>query len=274
MQQNEATIARGPGRCRRPTAVSRPCRERDQTGMRPGDGEGAVVSEHRQLEHRHEGWLAGLARACSRHRWRTIGIWIVLVVAHHRRQRHRSAARSLTSSRSPTRTPSGPPTCSSSGSPSARATRRSSCSRCPRAVWTPATPARPWTRRWRRRRACRACRRSATRSPAPAAGSSARTAGSPSPTSSSPRPSFDVPDRGRGRPARRTRCAAVEGSGVELQFTGPVIQNSEPPATGTSELLGLLAADHHPDRDAGQRGRRGAAHRARAAVGRASACRC
>ena len=29
---------------------------------------------------------------------------------------------------------------------------------------------------------------------------------------------------------------------MELEFTGPVIQNSEPPETGTSELLGLIAA--------------------------------
>ncbi len=33
---------------------------------------------------------------------------------------------------------------------------------------------------------------------------------------------------------------AVDGSGVEVQFTGPVIQNSEPPDTGTSELIGIV----------------------------------
>jgi RND superfamily putative drug exporter len=36
--------------------------------------------------------------------------------------------------------------------------------------------------------------------------------------------------------------AAVEGSGVQAEFTGQVIAAQETPATGTSELLGLLAA--------------------------------
>ncbi len=36
--------------------------------------------------------------------------------------------------------------------------------------------------------------------------------------------------------------AAVEGSGVQAEFTGAVIQAQETPETGTSELLGLLAA--------------------------------
>jgi len=53
--------------------------------------------------------------------------------------------------------------------------------------------------------------------------------------------SFDVPLEDVDQ-LKETTEAAVAGSGVELQFTGPVIQNSEPPATGTSELLGLIAA--------------------------------
>ena len=53
--------------------------------------------------------------------------------------------------------------------------------------------------------------------------------------------SFDVPKEDVDQ-LKETTEAAVAGSGVELQFTGPVIQNSEPPATGTSELLGLIAA--------------------------------
>ena len=35
---------------------------------------------------------------------------------------------------------------------------------------------------------------------------------------------------------------ALEGSGVRAEFTGPVILNSEGPETGTSELLGIIAA--------------------------------
>src|SRR5215207_9309054 len=54
-------------------------------------------------------------------------------------------------------------------------------------------------------------------------------------------PSFDVPKEDVDQ-LKETTEAAVAGSGVELQFTGPVIQNSEPPETGTSELLGLIAA--------------------------------
>jgi putative drug exporter of the RND superfamily len=54
-------------------------------------------------------------------------------------------------------------------------------------------------------------------------------------------PSFDVPTEDVDQ-LKETTLAAVAGSGVELEFTGPVIQNSEPPATGTSELLGLIAA--------------------------------
>ncbi len=33
------------------------------------------------MDHRHEGALAGLARACARHRWRTVLIWIVAAAA-------------------------------------------------------------------------------------------------------------------------------------------------------------------------------------------------
>jgi len=53
--------------------------------------------------------------------------------------------------------------------------------------------------------------------------------------------SFDVPTEDVDELKERT-LAAVEGSGVELEFSGPVILNSEEPATGTSEQLGLLAA--------------------------------
>ncbi len=35
---------------------------------------------------------------------------------------------------------------------------------------------------------------------------------------------------------------ALEGSNVQAEFTGPVVLNSEAPATGTSELLGVIAA--------------------------------
>jgi putative drug exporter of the RND superfamily len=53
--------------------------------------------------------------------------------------------------------------------------------------------------------------------------------------------SFDVPTEDVDQ-LKDTTEAAVAGSGVQLEFTGPVIQNSEPPATGTSELLGIIAA--------------------------------
>jgi len=36
--------------------------------------------------------------------------------------------------------------------------------------------------------------------------------------------------------------AALEGSDVEAEFTGPVVLNSEGPETGTSELIGIIAA--------------------------------
>lgn len=52
---------------------------------------------------------------------------------------------------------------------------------------------------------------------------------------------FDVPTEDVDA-LRGDTGTVVEGSGVELQFTGPVIQGAEPPETGTSELLGLLAA--------------------------------
>jgi RND superfamily putative drug exporter len=54
-------------------------------------------------------------------------------------------------------------------------------------------------------------------------------------------PSFDVRTEDVDQ-LKETTEAAVAGSGVQLEFTGPVIQNSEPPQTGTSELLGLIAA--------------------------------
>jgi RND superfamily putative drug exporter len=52
---------------------------------------------------------------------------------------------------------------------------------------------------------------------------------------------FDVPTKDVDALERDT-LAAVEGSGVQLEFTGPVIQGSEEPQTGTSEMLGLIAA--------------------------------
>jgi hypothetical protein len=39
----------------------------------------------------------------------------------------------------------------------------------------------------------------------------------------------------------------LEDSDVRAEYTGPVILNSETPETGTSELLGILAAAIHPD---------------------------
>ena len=53
--------------------------------------------------------------------------------------------------------------------------------------------------------------------------------------------SFDV-EKSDVDQLKETTLAAVEGSAVQLEFTGPIIQNSEPPQTGTSELLGLIAA--------------------------------
>jgi RND superfamily putative drug exporter len=54
-------------------------------------------------------------------------------------------------------------------------------------------------------------------------------------------PAFDVPVKDVDA-LKRDTLAAVAGSGVQLEFTGPVIQGSEEPQTGTSELLGLIAA--------------------------------
>jgi RND superfamily putative drug exporter len=55
------------------------------------------------------------------------------------------------------------------------------------------------------------------------------------------RQSFDVP-KGDVDALKERTLDAVEGSGLQLEFSGPVILNSEEPATGTSEQLGLLAA--------------------------------
>jgi RND superfamily putative drug exporter len=52
---------------------------------------------------------------------------------------------------------------------------------------------------------------------------------------------FDVPVKDVDA-LKEDTLAAVAGSGVQLEFTGPVIQGSEEPQTGTSELLGLIAA--------------------------------
>ena len=49
-------------------------------------------------------------------------------------------------------------------------------------------------------------------------------------------------DRGRGPAQGDHRGGRRRLGRQELEFTGPVIQNSEPPETGTSELLGLIAA--------------------------------
>ena len=54
-------------------------------------------------------------------------------------------------------------------------------------------------------------------------------------------PTFDIPKESIDRLQEDLR-AATEGTGVQVEFTGPVIQGSEEPETGTSELLGLLAA--------------------------------
>ena len=53
--------------------------------------------------------------------------------------------------------------------------------------------------------------------------------------------SFDVPKENVDQLENGTR-AALEGTDVQVAFTGPVVQNSEAPETGTSELLGLIAA--------------------------------
>ncbi len=53
--------------------------------------------------------------------------------------------------------------------------------------------------------------------------------------------SFDVPLEDVEKLEDDVRDA-VEGSGVEVQFTGPVVQNSEPPETSIGELLGIAVA--------------------------------
>ena len=198
------------------------------------------MSEHRELDHRHEGALAGLARWCARHGWATIGIWVVLAVG--------IAGASATIGGTLVDEFTIP------NSDAQRATdlleerfqqRSGDAAQFVFAVDDGRLD------EGAARVAVDEALASAARVPGvqevgdPFAGAGGgqlsddgRIAFADVQFSEA---SFDVPIEDVDA-LKADALAAVEGSGVELQFTGPVIQNSEPPATGTSELLGLLAA--------------------------------
>ena len=197
------------------------------------------MSEHRQLEHRHEGWLAGLARACSRHRWRTIGSWIVLVVAI------------IGGSASFGGTLVDEFTIPDSDAQRAtdlleqRFTQRSGDA----AQLVFAVPEGRLDAGGAKAAVDQALEAADGVPGVQSVGDPF--AGTGGQLSEDGRiafadvqfseAAFDVPAEDVDA-LRDDTGAAVEGSGVELQFTGPVIQGSEAPQTGTSELLGLLAA--------------------------------
>jgi RND superfamily putative drug exporter len=191
------------------------------------------------LEHRHEGWLAGLARGCSRHHWRTIGIWTVLVAAiiaatasfggtlvdeftipDSDAQRatdlleKRFAQRSGDAAQLVFAVPEGRLDAGSAKAAVDEALQAADGIPGVQSVGDPF---------------------------AGTGGQLSKDGRIAFADVQFSEAAFDVPTEDVDALRDDTR-GAVEGSGVELEFTGPVIQASEPPETGTSELLGVLAA--------------------------------
>ncbi|MGD9573231.1 MAG: MMPL family transporter [Thermoleophilia bacterium] len=195
--------------------------------------------EHRQLDHRHEGFLSSLGRWCARHAWWTVGIWVVLAVSI------------------------GAATATVGGTlvdeftiPDSDAQRATDLleqrfvQRSGDAAQLVFAVDEGSLESGDARAALDAALVAAGEVPGvqevgdPFAGSGGAVSEDGRIAFADVQfaeASFDVPIEDIDQLKEDTQ-AAVDGSGVELQFTGPVIQNSEPPATGTSELLGLLAA--------------------------------
>ncbi len=197
------------------------------------------MSEHRELDHRHEGFLAGLARLCARHRWATIGIWVLLAVG--------IATASATV---------GGTLVDEFTIPNSDAQRATDLleerfqQRSGDAAQMVFAVDEGRLDRGAAQSAVDAALASAGEVPGvqdvgdPFAGTGGRLSEDGRIAFADVQfaeASFDVPLEDVDL-LKEEALAAVDGSGVEIQFTGPVIQNSEPPATGTSELLGLLAA--------------------------------
>ncbi len=187
----------------------------------------------------HEGLLAGLARACARHRWRTVIIWIIaaaaivvgagtiggtLVDEFTIPDSDAQRAQDLLEQRFPQRSgesatlvfavPAGE--IRSSGSRAAIETALGDI----RTIAGVESVGDPFT---------------GTEGAVSENGRIARVDVQFS------QPAFDVPIESVDALQDDAR-AAVEGTPVQVEFTGPVIQAAQPPETGTSELLGLLAA--------------------------------